>query len=240
MDPIDIGTADRLIRHHFRMREGRGRVLAKNPDGRTLQVDVFGKGVTDCATERGVWGAVRVGDRVKVDTRTVPTVTGTYERFESANMMQIVGEDTRPITITSHTSWEEINRVEDLAIPGPGFVIIHWHCHAQLVAPNGPGEMEVRFKINDELPQFGPTNGVFVVGPTSPATERTVSFPLWLGSYTTSGMKYQERMLATFIQATVFGVVDVEVVNSISVEGRTMDTENGTDYLQGQHLRVFA
>lgn len=227
MEPIDIGTADRLIRYHNRLREGRGLVLAKNPDGRTLQVDVFGKGVTDCATERGVWGAVRVGDRVKVDTRTVPTVTGTYERL-AANSLQRIGEDIAGGATTSATAWVPLCDVQDLHIGPDAFAIFTFGADIEVNAPQGSGQKQIYLMFNDEDVlgiDLGAGAGgyfaAFIIGPLPP----------W------GSLRSVEGLNATW--SSVATSTDVQTITRIRIEGRTQDEQNGQDVLRAGSLIVY-
>lgn len=225
MEPIDIGTADRLIRYHYRLREGRGRVLAKNPDGRTLQVDVFGKGATSCATERGVWGAVRVGDRVKVDTRTVPTVTGTYERFGPANQMQRVAEDfTEAVTDSDDTYVTLLDTGETLFIPPDSPFEVWWTSSAEVNGSSSTNQVNLRVVLND-IAGYPLTAGQ----PGQSSGERA-----FFTSYIpVAGFRVVGGQIGSFVYAA-----PVENITRVRLQGKT-NAPDGLARLHAYGLAVF-
>lgn len=223
-----LDGVDQMIRASHSRRHRSGIVVAKNPDGKTLQVKILGWGASpvQCGTVRNLWGSARVGDRVDVSTRLTPTAVGFYENRGPANTLQRVGEDFTEASTDSVDDWVTLLDVQDIVIPAENAFEVWWTTSAEAVNSASENMMQVRVLLNDT-----PGSALNVGLPGQSSAERAFASPY----VPAAGFRMLGGQIGTFILA-----YPVEDITRVRLEGRTNDDAEEDDVLHAYGLSIFA
>lgn len=218
----DFDSVDHMIRSRMRRERAQGILTAKNPDGKTVEAILFARGSSPvtCNTERGVWGALRVGDRITARTNfSTPIVTGTFEG-SGWNGFQRIGEDIDGGTTTSVDDWVTLCDINDVHVSRDAFALFTFGADIVVNAPQGTGQKQVRIVFNSSVVltvDLGAGAGgffaAFIIGPMPP----------W------GSLRSVEGLNATW--SSVATSTAVETITRLRIQGRTQDEQNGLDEL---------